>query len=338
MALPALPNKITSLFRGSTQPTPGYTEDGPYVMCLTGPPPASTFMFFHGTEIPERLSSLGGNMVLAVHNFPGGIRTVQELGFFPAAIEFSGWLFSNPGHQVFGGNGADTAPITALGRYQQLKQLCNAGGPFTLSYGGITLQGNIEKCENEVYNQFRLRYTIKMVVTADLSNINNSVEEQNQLQQLQKWSKKMTNLIAQPNMPFQIGNPMALLQTATQSILLKGNSAAAADFANLTSLASNLSGAIGPFLGSGTTPEIQSLALDSNTVANGVSATAVSAIAPAVQSLPTINPNLFSLSQTYMGDFTQFTTLMQANNLSDPQPIGSFNISIPPVPPVSTGP
>jgi nucleoid-associated protein YgaU len=43
----------------------------------------------------------------------------------------------------------------------------------------------------------------------------------------------------------------------------------------------------------------------------------------------TINPNLLVLAAQYYGDATQWRLIGNANGIADPQPIGSFNITIP---------
>ena len=47
---------------------------------------------FQNTEIPEDFGEIGGTQMLAVHDFPGGSRTIQALGAFPATVSWEGWL------------------------------------------------------------------------------------------------------------------------------------------------------------------------------------------------------------------------------------------------------
>ena len=42
-----------------------------------------------------------------------------------------------------------------------------------------------------------------------------------------------------------------------------------------------------------------------------------------------INPNLFQLAAQYLGDVTRWDEIAAASNLIDPQPIGTFNVTIP---------
>jgi nucleoid-associated protein YgaU len=51
--------------------------------------------------------------------------------------------------------------------------------------------------------------------------------------------------------------------------------------------------------------------------------------APPVTVIHTINPNLMVLSAQYYGDATKWRTIANANGLADPQPVGSYNLTIP---------
>jgi len=42
-----------------------------------------------------------------------------------------------------------------------------------------------------------------------------------------------------------------------------------------------------------------------------------------------VNPNLWTLAAQYYNDATQWRIIANANNLTDPQPVGIFNLIIP---------
>jgi len=50
-----------------------------------------------------------------------------------------------------------------------------------------------------------------------------------------------------------------------------------------------------------------------------------------------INPNLYSIAVQYYGDEDFWTVIGKANHLSDPCPIGTYTLLIPPKPSVSSG-
>lgn len=331
MAVTVLGQSVVSSISGTSNPVSSYSEDGtiPFRIQST----TSGEVLFHAYEIPERLEYMGGDQLLAVHNFPGGIRTVQTLGFFPAKISFSGWLFPFAG-DVIDVTGAKLV-ATAFQRFQTFKALANSGDLLTLIYGGIRLLGYVEKFQGQVVNQFRVRYTINMVITTDATNLNNDVATQNQQQQLQNWSNQISTVQANAQMPYQIGQPLALLQTALQGVLLNYNAATAADFANLTTLTGDVSSAIttfAPTLAS-QPAQIQSVLVQTTAILTGLGTTIdTGASGASAQTLQAINPNLFQIAASVYHDPTQWTVIANANNLVDPQPLGQYTLVIPTLP------
>lgn len=304
---------FSSLTQRPKNKPPKYSIDGDIAFTLGN-------FTFHGTEIPESLEYVGGDQMVAVHNFPGGIRTVQTLGYFPAAVSWSGWLFSFAG-QVPG------LVATAFDRLTNLKYICNNGLPVVLNYGGISLQGIVNKFNARVVNQNQVRYNLEMVITNDTSDIVSNQNNVNQRQALQLWSNSIKNLQVNPSLPFDLSNPLDALQTGLQSLLLKYDSRAAADITNIINLASSVQAASSLLTGS--SPDIESLAVQASALATGAATTA-SAGAPGVATVPSINPSLPTLASQFYGDASQWPTIATANALTDPQPLGEFsNLQIP---------
>jgi len=333
----------------STLNAPTYSQDGDYILQLAS---AQGTFTFHGYEIPENLTYLGGEQLLAVHNFPGGIRTVQTLGYFPAKIQFSGWLFALFGNQVVTsattstlipiefGSGANVA--TALDRMQALKNICNSGAAITLSYGGVDLIGYVENSHFNVRNQFRVSYELSIVVTQDKSQIQNAPNNVSQRQVLQQKANKIAVVQANPSMPYAIGQPLGLFQDGLTALLLKYNNATAADFQNVLNLASSVSGAITPFItgSNSAVPELQSLALQTNSAVTGTVNSITAATVTTLATIQVANPNLFSISSAVLGDASLAPVIAAANGLTDMQPLGQFTLNLPPpptVPPTAPG-
>jgi hypothetical protein len=325
MPLPSLSNLLP--FKSNLN-APPYAEDGAYVLQLAS---AQGTFVFHAYEIPESLANFGGEQLLAVHNFPGGIRTVQALGYFPAKVRFNGWLFPLVLSNI---------PVsTALDRMQALKNICNDGTPVTLSYGGVTLTGVVEFIHFNPRNQFRIAYQFSMIVTKDASQIQNAAQVVTQRAVLQQWANAISVVQANPSMPYEIGNPLALFQDGLTSLLLKYNNATATDFQNVLNLAGSVSGAINPFItgSNSATPELQSLALQTNAAVSGVTNAINSATTTALSTVQVANPNLFSVASGVYGDATQAPLIAAANGLTDLQPLGQYNLILPPPPTTPPG-
>ena len=103
-------------------------------------------------EPPEALATPTTAM-LAVHDFPGGIRTIQAFGAFPDPIKFRGKI-SRP---------------DMLERMQQFKGLLAAGQPITLSYGPLAWYGVMERFVPIVVSQWRAEYEIEFIPQIDLT-------------------------------------------------------------------------------------------------------------------------------------------------------------------------
>src|SRR5215475_5773511 len=78
-----------------------------------------------GFEIPEKLEHVGGTHRLAVHDFPGGERTFQMMGAFPALLRWSGVLL-----------GIGTDGLTPLQRATKMDLMRWQGDPVIVNYGG----------------------------------------------------------------------------------------------------------------------------------------------------------------------------------------------------------
>jgi hypothetical protein len=319
---------------------PAYSGDGAISLVIGS---KNGIFTLHAHEIPEELDGLGGTQLLAVHNFPGGSRTVQPFGFFPVPVMWEGWLFP-----LFGNAQSATDQLavvngvaqnigkgivaTALDRYQDMKDIANAGSYVTVAWGSETVQGYVEELKILVKNQFRLRYRFKMVVTADISNIQNSADQATQRQVLQSWSNKLQKALTNPALPTDLSKFGSALQTSMTALLLRYDPKAATLFSNVVNEAGSLSGVCSSYINGSNSPspDGQSMALGLNSIASGVTSAIQSFTSVPIAAFQAINPNFFSLAAQHYGDASQATTLAQANGQTDPQPIGVLPIIIPP--------
>jgi hypothetical protein len=115
-------------------------------------------VLFQGIEIPETLNPLGTKQVHAIHEFPGGLKTIRNLGAFPIAFHWSGIL-----------SGA-----TAFARKVQLERMAATGQLVVFTYGQFSLRGEVVRFEAYPRHQFYVPYTIHFEPLEDLSGITQS--------------------------------------------------------------------------------------------------------------------------------------------------------------------
>ena len=108
---------------------------------------------FQSTEIPEQLGQVGGTQMLAVHQFPGGAKTVQALGAFPLPITWEGWLIG----------------ATALTRSSQIDRIRATGNQVTLSFGANSWSGYVREFASDIRHQYMVRYKVTFEVVKDNS-------------------------------------------------------------------------------------------------------------------------------------------------------------------------
>jgi len=110
-----------------------------------------------GFEIPEKLEHVGGTHRLAVHDFPGGERTFQMMGAFPALLRWSGVLL-----------GIGTDGLTPLQRATKMDLMRWQGDPVIVNYGGqYTWTGIITDWSATIMHQTHINYTTEVTVLED---------------------------------------------------------------------------------------------------------------------------------------------------------------------------
>ena len=107
-----------------------------------------------GMEVPELLDSLGGTQRTAVHEFPGGIKTIQTYGAFPPSVTFKG---------IFTGS-------TAFQRMVTVDRLRIAGALIPLIYAQFGYLGVITSFKATPKYQWNIPYTLTFEPQQDISN------------------------------------------------------------------------------------------------------------------------------------------------------------------------
>ena len=122
-----------------------------------------------GVEIPQQLDSVGGDQMLAVHNFPGGIRTIQSLGAFPPdVIRWDG---------VFLGS-------NAWNRAYQLDRYRIDGKKIPLTFGKWKFEGKIQSFHVYIRHEWYCTYHLEFVPSKDVSSPPAAVNTSKAVQQL----------------------------------------------------------------------------------------------------------------------------------------------------------
>jgi hypothetical protein len=110
---------------------------------------------FQNIEIPEFLDAVGGYQSSVVHDYPGGLRTIRNLGAFPQPIEWHGILFGS----------------NALSRTTQLERLFVTGNDVSLTYANVNLLGRVLKFRARLRHQFYVPYDILFMPKVDKAGI-----------------------------------------------------------------------------------------------------------------------------------------------------------------------
>lgn len=269
------------------------------------------------TEVPQSLAELGGTQALQVIDFPGGTRTIQTLGAFPAPLSWKGVLL---GPQAFD-------------RAAQLDRLRVAGSEVAVSFGPWKYAGVINKFIFSVQSQWQVDYTINIIVRQDFSG-NSTTPSSNQtpeatIQQLQSDLAQYpaAGVTESSAISAALGGFSSAVSGALQAVggLVAGVPATAIPAIN--TLATSALGALTALTGSSSGLDVAQGAVLSTAV-TGIMQTLASGAQVTAQ-ITTINPNLMTVAATYYGDASRWQEIAQASGLTDPQAVGVTNLIIP---------
>ena len=275
-----------------------------------------------GLEVPEAFGDVAGVQTTAQHDFPGGVRTHQTFGYLPSELRW---------RARFSGN-------VASDRVEALKRILVAGQEVTLSYGERAWLGRLVKFAPTARHSWLFEYDLEFWPRQDISS--GAPQPQGwqgiiELMQLRALSiQSMINGgisgALYENIALIVAGPVGALVGAVQAGILAatGNTLAAADQLAITAAAATALAVCVPLTLSAD-PTISSPASDLAAYITLLGTLATASDAPRWQ-VGAINPNLMLLAAQYYGDATQWQRIASYNGLSDPQPIGTFQLLIPP--------
>ena len=305
---------------------------------------------FSYLEVPEQIP-FGGSQALVVHQLVGGARVVDAMGADSMPLEWSG-MFYGP---------------TALDRARYVDLLRIQGLPIPLTWSELNYTVIVKTFQANYQRFYKIPYTISCLVVqdntrpapasapqsfddaiqADLNSCNGFTT--------QIGDSTLTSLMGTLNSAISSVNTFASASRAVISSVLTPLAAVQSRVGILVAAAGNTIGSVttlgGVFPGNPIAANAASLL---NQVVNmnnlpilrnlqsvaGRMAGNLNVInaPPNAQSVTVAGGNLYSIASEHYGDPTMWTTIAQANGLTDPQlPAGMTTLLIPPAPQVSSG-
>lgn len=276
---------------------------------------------FTDMEVPEELGDLGAVQSIALHEFAGGIRSIQVFGSFPRAQRWTGILIGTGAHN----------------RARELKRLCTEAEPLTLEYNGWSFFGILTIFKVvATRSQWEIHYEAEFEPAEDNSQ-NTQPPVASTPQTLLPMALQVAN--NQANNPAS-GAILANVPEKVQQIQDSINDALLANFGNLgavpqptilgiqqliTTARDTL--AAGPLLSTEQATVTAARDLDSTLqVVNWL----LENVLPPAAEIDIANPNLFVLAAAYYdGDVSKWELIAKENGLLTPYPIGTFHLVIP---------
>lgn len=310
-----------------------------------------TFVFDEAhLESPEAFGDMGGHQSVEQHDFPGGTRTQKSYGYFPAALRWRAKFHGSgsttnsliPGiaAQFLGNQGQ--ALLSPSERARAVGRIVAAGKEVKLQYGDHSWLGRAVKFSPTARHAWLYEYELEFWPRIDFGNPGPTLPPVTDLGTvLALHILSIQNLIKyglDPNLIGQvaageIGGSLGFLVSQT----LDAVAAAGGVVSNipdttqqsLQSLSQSTLTTLSPYQTSDN-PLLSSPASDAAARVQAIS-TIMTAAQPTQAVLRTVNPNLVSLASVYYGDGSKWRVLAAANPLvnGDPQPVGSFNLTIP---------
>ena len=285
-----------------------------------------TFLFDDAhLETPEAFGDMGGTQWVAQVDFPGGIRTHKAFGYFPGAQKWR----------------AKFTGVNASDRAEDIKRILYTGREVKLQYGNRAWLGRLIRFSPTARHAWLYEYDLEFWPRIDYGAPGPTSPPVTDLGTvLALHILSLQGLIQyglNPDLLGQvaataIGGPVGFMVSQVLSIM----AASGGTIANITGsdrqavYQSSLSAlaALQPY-------QTSSNAVLSSPAADAASrVTAIqnimTAAQPALTTIRTVNPNLLVLAaQYYSGDYSKWRVIAAANGLADPQPTGSFNLTIP---------
>ena len=276
-------------------------------------------------ETPEAFGDMGGTQSVQQHDFPGGIRTQKSYGYFPAAQRWR----------------AKFTGVNASDRAEGVKRILAAGREVKLQFGNRAWLGRVVRFSPTVRHSWLYEYELEFWPRLDYGSPGPTEPPVTDLGTVLALHLLSLQGIIQhgldPNILGQvaaaeIGGPLGFMVSQVLDVMasaggsissITGTDKQAVYETSLSTLA-----ALQPYQVS-LNPVLSSPASDAAARVKAIQSL-MTAASPPITIIRTVNPNLVVLAaQFYNGDITKWRTIAAANGLADPQPVGSFNLTIP---------
>lgn len=275
-------------------------------------------------ETPEASGDMGGTQSIEQRDFPGGIRTQKSYGYFPAAQKWRARFHSQD----------------ASDRAEAVKRIMASGREVRLQYGNRAWLGRVARFSPVAKHAWMFEYELEFWPRIDYTSPGPTLPALSSLGTILALHILAIKSLIQNGIPsgflFQIiageiGGPIGDLISTVENVLSEagGNIASVTLLGKQAVFQSSLAAlaACKPLQDS-RDPTISSPAADAAARVQAIQ-NIMSAAQPTQATLRTVNPNLAVLAAQYYNDATQWRTIAAANGLADPQPIGSYNLTIP---------
>jgi hypothetical protein len=301
---------------------------------------------FSYVEIPEKIS-FGGEQRLNVHELVGGARVIDVMGPTPMPIEWSG---------LFVGT-------TALDRALYVDGARKAGKALKLTWDKLAFNVVIRSFQCD-YEAFKYPYRITCEVIEDLTSPVRSLPKPD-IDQLVSLDMATANTLAVSvgdaklsNMLGTLGSAISAVSTfarASQSTIntvlqpladVRGYTkllltTTSNTIRNVSTLGGILPGNKVAGQATGLLNKMNALGMSGN-LSNldsvlGRMSVNFGMIGRGAKTIKVSNANLMSIAAKEYGDARGWTTIAQANNMTDPQVVGFAELTIPPAPSQMTG-
>jgi hypothetical protein len=284
---------------------------------------------FYQFEVPEDLPNLFGVQKLAVHDFSGGTRTVQELGSFPAdGVEW---------HGVFFQGDTQSGTSVPIQRASLLNTMRVTGTVQRLIWGPFQYDVIVHEFEITGKMAQELQYRIKVVPTFDYTTTSNqppsttspSAAVFNAQTGVTAAVTSTTGLLLPPII---IASATFVAQSATAAVISANGNVSSITNAQQTALQAQITAVqitLQPVINGSDYGQATAAATLSASLFTLSQTLMVNQVIP-IATIVVSNPNLMQLASQYYGDSTLWPLIAQQNNLQDVLPIGLFTLTIPP--------
>lgn len=299
-------------------------------------------------ETPEALGDLGGSQAIEQHDFPGGTRTQKAYGYFPSPLKWrarfhgTSGMGANLGGVRFLGN-EGLALVDPSERVRAVGRIVAAGKEVKLQYGDHSWFGRVARFSPTAHHSWLYEYELEFWPRIDFGSPGPTLPPVTDLgtvlalhvlslQSLIKYGLD-PDLIGQVAAA-EIGGPIGFFISQTLDVVagFGGNFNNINDDTQdrLHQLSQSTLATLAPYQAS-PNPVLSSPASDAAARVKAIQII-MSADQPTKAVVRTVNPNLVVLASQHYNDSTKWRIIAEANGLSDPQPIGSFNLVIPQAP------